>query len=67
MDLTFGTDLRGDYALFIDEKHFSEDQWSVDDEVAKKANQPTFFRVIRNGKQQGGHGWVERNEIIQWG
>lgn len=67
-DLTYGTDLRGDYALFIEAKHFP-DGWSVDDQVKKftKNNDATFFRVIHNGKQQGGHGWIENGEIIQWG
>ncbi len=65
-DLTYGTDIRGDYALFIEEKHFIEG-WKLDDEATKAAGGLTFFRVIRNGVQQHGHGWIENGEIVQWG
>lgn len=32
-DLTSGLDARGDYAYFIEGYHFSDDEWSVDDQA----------------------------------
>jgi len=64
-DLSTDLDVRGDKAYFIEEHHFSDDEWSVDDEAAIPG--PTFFRVIFNGQQQHGHGWIEGNKVIQWG
>jgi hypothetical protein len=69
MDLTFGTDLRGDYGLFIHAKHFISD-WEVDDDVkkiSKNYGDALYFRVIYNGGRQGAHGWLEDGEVIQWG
>jgi len=69
-DLTFDCDMRGDYAFFIDAKHFLDNGWEVDntvkDALSRNSN-PVFFRVIENGKEQSGHGWIENGEIIQWG
>jgi len=68
LDLTFGTDVRGDYALFIDTKHFLSD-WEVDDvvkQISINRGEATFFRVIHEGEQSS-HGWLENGEIIQWG
>jgi hypothetical protein len=69
-DLTYGEDERGDNALFIEEKHFIDDGWKL----SKKAKSflsdrkdALFFRVIRNGEEQRGHGWIEKGEVIQWG
>jgi hypothetical protein len=65
-DLTYDNDIRGDYALFIDAKHFL-DEWELDDETKKLVGSKlTFFRVIQDG-EQGNHGWIENGEIIQWG
>jgi hypothetical protein len=65
-DLTYGTDIRGDHALFIESKHING--WNVDDEVKDVLEDfPTFFRVIENGKEQSGHGWIKDGKIIQWG
>ena len=67
-DLSFDFDVRGDYALFIEEKHFTADD-DLDEETKKQfVNcEATFFRVIDNGEQQSGHGWIEDGEIVQWG
>ena len=66
-DLTQGVDIRGDEAAFIEEKHFKND-WELDDEAkAALGSGVYFFRVVRNGEQQSGHGWIENGEIIQWG
>jgi len=68
-DLTFGTDCRGDDALFIERKHFIN-EWELDLEVNKFFQQilsPTFFRVIYDGIESHSHGWIENGEIIQWG
>lgn len=67
-DLTQGTDVRGDYALFIEEKHFI-DGGDLDEEAKSFTENmdATFFRVISNGKEQSGHGWIEKGEIFQWG
>ena len=66
-DLTFGLDARGDYAYFIEEFHFSDDEWSVDEKAALDHDEAIFIRVIYKGEQQRGHGWLQRNKIIQWG
>jgi hypothetical protein len=67
-DFSKDTDIRGDYALFIEAKHFDK-YGDLNHEAQKrlKGCQPTFFRVILNGEQQGGHGWIEDGKIIQWG
>jgi len=73
-DLTYGEDLRGDYALFIDVNHFVDD-WQVDDEATYAAradiedeDDVCFFRVIENGKQRHGHGYVNhKGKVEQWG
>ena len=61
-------DARGDYALFIEEKHFKND--SELDEQTKNSLlncDATFFRVIQDGEQTSSHGWIENGEIVQWG
>lgn len=68
-DLSYGKDYRGDYALFIDEKHFIED-WKVDKEAVETFdyNDVVFFRLISESKQRGSHGWVDgKGDILQWG
>jgi hypothetical protein len=68
-DLTFGTDARGDYALFIEHFHIIGDGWDIDQEVqdAIGSSEPTFFRVLWEGKAQPSHGWIEGAKIVQWG
>lgn len=68
-DLTYGIDVRGDEALFIEEKHFIDAGWELDDEAYTQLEDcsPTFFRVIKDGEEQSGHGWIEKGEIVQWG
>jgi hypothetical protein len=67
-DLSYDFDVRGDYALFIEEKHFTSDD-DLDEETKNEFLncEATFFRVIHNGEQQSGHGWIENGEIVQWG
>lgn len=67
-DLSSGIDIRGDYALFIESYHFI-DHFDLDEDTKFRLSncEPTFFRVIKNGEQQSGHGWIENGEIIQWG
>lgn len=66
-DLTYGIDRRGDYSLFIEEKHFTND-WECDEETAHVVKNITFFRVIRDGIQRHGHGWINSDgKIEQWG
>lgn len=67
-DFSKDTDIRGDFATFIEEKHFTS-EWELDAEAKKRFKEchPTFFRVIKNGKQQDGHGWIQDGEIVQWG
>ena len=67
IDLSRGTDVRGDEAYFIEGKHFSDDEWNVDDQARTNSSDPEFFRVLENGEQQHGHGWIKDNKIIQWG
>jgi len=73
-DLERGADIRGDYALFIEERHFKEDGWILDNTTKKyiqinlKGEDNIFFRVIKNGVQQKGHGWIDgEGEVFQWG
>ena len=73
-DLEQGTDIRGDIALFIEERHFKEDGWTLDNTTKKyiqlnlKGEDNIYFRVIKNGVQQNGHGWIDVDgDIFQWG
>lgn len=67
-DLTFGEDIRGDHALFIEEKHFGPDDVLDEDTKSVVAGrEATFFRVIRNGEETSSHGWIEYGEVMQWG
>lgn len=68
-DLTYGEDVRGDNALFIEGSHINNNGWELDDEAQAftEGKSPTFFRVIENGEQQSSHGWIEDGKIIQWG
>jgi len=66
-DLSHGDDARGDWVYFIEGKHFSDDEWSVDDQARTNSSDPEFFRVLHNGVQEHGHGWIKDNRIIQWG
>ena len=69
-DFEQSKDQRGDEAVFIEARHFINGEL---DETAKKyiqinfKNETFFFRVIRDGVQQGSHGWIENGEIFQWG
>jgi hypothetical protein len=67
-DLTYGEDVRGDHALFIDQRHFIAD-WKVDEDAAQMVGSgATFFRLIANGVQKHAHGWVNnKGDIVQWG
>ena len=66
-DLTFGTDIRGDEAFFIESFHING--WEVDSDVieALRGKGPEFCRVLENGLQRHSHGWIEDGRIIQWG
>jgi len=68
-DLSFGFDIREDYSLFIEEKHFLNDGWTLDDYVKNRFLncEATFFRVIKDGVQQHRHGWIEDGKVVQWG
>ena len=67
-DWDYGTDCRGDYALFIEEANF-DSEWELTEDAKDitKGMGATFFRVIRNGEQTSSHGWIEDAEIVQWG
>jgi len=66
-DLTFGIDVRGDAALFIEAHHING--WEIDKLTKEmcKYEKYVFFRVLENGVQQHGHGWIEGGRITQWG
>lgn len=67
-DLSYGTDVRGDHALFIELKHILDDGWGLDEEaMSVVGNELTFFRIIEHGIQQHSHGWIEEGRIVQWG
>lgn len=74
-DFQRSNDLRGDFALFIEERHFINDGWEIDNTAKKyiqlnfKNEKDIFFRVIKNGSQTNSHGWldIESGEIFQWG
>lgn len=68
-DLTIGTDGRGDKALFIDERHF-KDENTLKMNVSKKYGGPeglVYFRVIAKGEEQRGHGVAIGKDVVQWG
>ena len=72
-DLTFGDDIRGDEALFIEDKHFDGDD--VDDEVKSfivemikdgeiyEDEEILFFRIIKYGEETDSHGWLSVSKI----
>lgn len=68
-DLTYGEDVRGDHALFIERSHIQRNGIDLDEEAYEftKNKSATFFRVIEDGEEQSGHGWIEEGKIIQWG
>lgn len=68
-DLTYGEDVRGDHALFIERKHILNGGEDIDEEASKVTRKkgPVFFRVIENGVQQRSHGWIIDDKIVQWG
>jgi hypothetical protein len=73
-DLEKGIDKGGDIAIFIEERHFQDKGWEVDNTTKKylqlnmKHAEDIFFRVIKSGVQQSGHGWINKQgEVIQWG
>jgi hypothetical protein len=65
-DLTFGIDVRGDEAFFIERRHFTGD-WTIDAEARKvlKGHSAEFFRMIEDGEQVHSHGWIEGGKVIQ--
>jgi hypothetical protein len=70
MDMTFGYDARGDYALFIDKKRMKDsDSFNEEttDYLKNKIREATFFRLIDDGEQLRSHGWIENGKIVQWG
>lgn len=72
-DLTWGIDVRGDTAIFIDCRHLREDGWSFDDAVTgylRHANgvETVFFRLIEGGRETARHGWVhmQTGKVERW-
>ncbi len=73
-DLEQSIDNGGDIALFIEERHFQDKGWTLDNTTKKyiqlnlKGENNIYFRVIKNGVQQRGHGWIDGDgDIFQWG
>lgn len=72
-DLTMDIDKRGDVALFIEERHFIDDE--LDDEMkdflSDLDDDMIFFRIIKNGRETQSYGWIEVDDdeikIVQWG
>ena len=64
-----GEDCRGDYATFIEARHIVGDGWELSQEGKDlmAGCEPTFFRLLMDGVQHSGHGWIEDGKIIQWG
>lgn len=69
MDMTFGYDARGDYALFIDKKRLKDDGFDEEttEYLKNSVKDTTFFRLIDGKDQLRTHGWIENGKIIQWG
>jgi hypothetical protein len=70
MDMTFGYDARGDYALFIDKKRMKDSNSfneETTDYLKNKIREATFFRLIDGNEQLRSHGWMENGKIVQWG
>ena len=74
-DLEYGIDKTGEFALFIEERHVVGDGWQLDETTKKyiqlefKKNDMIYFRIIKRGQPQNGHGFIDNNlgEIVQWG
>ena len=70
-DLRQGEDGSGTTALFIEERHFdnnSELDFTTKKFIQKTFTEETYFRVIKNGVIQSGHGWVDSDgDVFQWG
>lgn len=79
-DLSYGEDVRGDMALFIEARHFfhgPRNNWppdalsELDNEAAnavrKQGGDLVFFRQLLGGIQQSTHGFVRDKWVIQWG
>ena len=65
-DLSYGIDVRGDRAYFIEEKHVIG-AWKVDKKASTGKKESVFFRLLRKGEQLPSHGWLADDEIVQWG
>lgn len=69
-DLTFGPDIRGDWAFFVERRHLLPDGLTFDNEVNRRGVgvlNPVFFRIIQNGVQQTSHGFLGQVFIPQYG
>lgn len=70
-DLSYGTDFRGDQALFLYRSHVKG--WDLDRKASAKVEElgaggPVFFRLLdESGRQTGTHGWAENGKVTQWG
>ncbi len=69
-----GTDVRGDYALFIENNEFKSG-WELEPSAIKKlqdmnlGTDAIFFRIIFQGVQSASHGWINpiTGNVEQWG
>lgn len=71
--LSQGKDLTGDIAIFIEQNNF-DNSWNLNSETVKQLKEKyvegdKFFRIISQGTQCSGHGWVNvsTGEILKWG
>lgn len=72
-DLTYGIDLYGNNAIFIEESHLLSDEefdfilCIIDNNKSFINLSSKFFRLIdKNGNQLEKNGWLKRDKIISW-
>ena len=65
-NLSYGTDCRGDYAYFIENGLIMADG-TLCEEARTHTQEWVFFRMLLGGRQTPRHGWIQDNEVVQWG
>jgi hypothetical protein len=68
---SFGYDCRGDYAFFLPMNYVRPDGWGLYPEAVPcgpNSTDPVFFRGLDlNNEETSSHGWIEGDQIVQWG
>jgi hypothetical protein len=62
-DCECGLDHAGNVAMFLDQRHFVPDRWSLDIDLGSEL---MFFRVIVHGIEQAEYGLARRHMVVSW-